>query len=112
MTIAELRTGAMTANRGTHRRFLLDQFVRGFQVSHADDGFCTIWARIRADARVSGRAISSQDTWIAATVLALHVPPATNNRRDYPQVRGLRLLSSEAQVRLAAPKRPSPFGIY
>jgi len=53
----------------------------------------TVWARIRADVRVAGGAISPQDAWIAATALGLDAPLATNNRRDLDQVRGLRLLS-------------------
>jgi len=84
--------GAMSANWGGHRRLLLERFVEGFEVSYADDGLCTIWARTRADAKAAGRPISPQDAWIAATALALDAPLATNNRRDYRDVRNLRLL--------------------
>jgi len=59
----------------------------------ADNDLCTVWARIRADARAAGRALSPQDAWIAATALALDVPLVTNNLRDYEQVQNLRLLS-------------------
>jgi predicted nucleic acid-binding protein len=37
--------------------------------------------------------MSAQDTWVAATALALDAPLATNNRRDYEQIPGLELLA-------------------
>ena len=92
MSVAELRMGAMSAGWGSNRRMLLERFVQGFELFYADDHLCTVWARIRADARATGRAISPQDAWIAATALALDAPLATNNRRDFESVRNLRLL--------------------
>ena len=93
MSVAELRMGAISAGWGGRRRVLLEQFIRGFELLYADNDLCTIWARIRVDARAAGRALSPQDAWIAATALALDAPLATNNRRDYAQVERLRLLS-------------------
>ena len=93
MTIAELRMGAISAGRGGRRRLLLEQFMQRFELVYADNDLCTVWARIRADARAAGRALSPQDAWIAATALALDAPLATNNRRDFEHVRKLRLLS-------------------
>jgi tRNA(fMet)-specific endonuclease VapC len=93
MTIAELRMGAISAGWGNRRRLLLEQFIQGFELVYPDNDLCTVWARITADARAAGRALSPQDAWIAATALALDAPLATNNRRDFEQVRKLRLLS-------------------
>ena len=93
MTIAELRMGAISAGWGGRRRVLLEQFMRRFELVYADNDLCTVWARIRADARAAGRPLSPQDAWIAATALALDAPLATNNRRDFEHVRKLRLLS-------------------
>jgi len=93
MSVAELRMGAISAGWGARRRLLLEQFMQGFELFYADNDLCTVWARIRADARAMGRPMSPQDAWIAATALALDVPLATNNRRDYEHVRGLQLLS-------------------
>ena len=92
MTIAELRMGAISAGWGGRRRLLLEQFMQRFELVYADNDLCTVWARIRADARGAGRALSPQDAWIAATALALDAPLATNNRRDFERVRKLRLL--------------------
>ena len=93
MTVAELRMGAISAGWGGRRRVLLEQFMQRFELVYADNDLCTVWARIRADARTAGRALSPQDAWIAATALALDAPLATNNRRDFEQVRRLRLVS-------------------
>lgn len=92
MSIAELRMGAIPAGWGSRRRQLLELFVKGFELVYADDNLCTLWARIRADARAAGRPMSPQDAWIAATALAIDAPLATNNRRDFENVRDLRLL--------------------
>ena len=67
--------------------------MRGFELFYADNDLCTVWARIRTDARTMGRPMSPQDAWIAATALALDTPLATNNRRDFEHVQKLRLLS-------------------
>ena len=93
MSVAELRMGAISAGWGARRRLLLEQFMRGFELFYADNNLCTVWARIRADARAAGRPMSPQDAWIAATALALDSPLATNNRKDFEHVQKLRLLS-------------------
>ena len=93
MSVAELRMGAISAGWGNRRRLLLERFIQGFELVYADNNLCTVWARIRADARAAGRALSPKDAWIAATALALDAPLATNNRRDFDRVRKLRLLS-------------------
>jgi tRNA(fMet)-specific endonuclease VapC len=93
MSVAELRMGAIMAGWGVRRRTLLEQFVQGFEVVYADDGLCTLWAALRADARAAGRPLSPQDAWIAATALALDAPLATNNRRDYEHIQKLNLIS-------------------
>ena len=93
MSVAELRMGAMSAGWGNNRRLLLERFVHSFELFYPDNDLCTVWARIRADARATGRAISPQDAWIAATALALDAPVTTNNRRDFERVRNLGLLS-------------------
>lgn len=67
--------------------------MQRFELVYVDNDLCTISARIRSDARASGRELSPQDAWIAATALALDAPLATNNRRDFEQVPKLRLLS-------------------
>ena len=55
MSVAELRMGAISAGWGSNRWLLLDRFIHGFELFYADNNLCTLWARIRADARVAGR---------------------------------------------------------
>jgi tRNA(fMet)-specific endonuclease VapC len=93
MSIAELRMGALAAGWGARRRTMLKQFIRGFGVVYAGDALCTSWARLRAEARATGRSLSPQDAWIAATALGLDVSLATNNRSDFERVPKLRLLA-------------------
>src|SRR5258708_20374113 len=87
-----VENGRDLAGWGNRRRLLLEQFMQGFELFYADNDLCTIWARIRADARARGRPLSPQDAWIAATALALDAPLATNNRRHYEHVEKLRFL--------------------
>jgi tRNA(fMet)-specific endonuclease VapC len=72
---------------------MLEQFMSGFGIVYADDALGTNWAAIRAQARATGRPLSPQDAWIAATALALDAPLATNNRSDFEHVQKIRLLA-------------------
>ncbi len=92
MTVAELRSGAISAKWGVRRCTVLEQFIRGFEIVLPDDGTCSGWASVMAHSRSVGRAMSPQDGWIAATALGLDARLATNNRRHFEHVRGLRLL--------------------
>jgi tRNA(fMet)-specific endonuclease VapC len=85
--------GSIAAGWGARRCSLLEQFIAGFGVMYVDDKLCTTWAELRADARKSGRTLSPQDAWIAATALSLDAPLATNNRRDFEHIPQLRILS-------------------
>jgi tRNA(fMet)-specific endonuclease VapC len=78
---------------GGRRRNVLEQFMSGFGVVYADDALCTKWAVIRAQARATGRSLSPQDAWIAATALGLDAPLATNNRSDFEHIQEIRLLA-------------------
>jgi tRNA(fMet)-specific endonuclease VapC len=91
MTIAELRMGAISAGWGARRRALLEEFICRFEVVYADNNLCTVWGQVRANARAAGRPMSPQDAWIAATAIGLDGSLATNNRRDFEHVAGLRL---------------------
>lgn len=93
MSVAELRIGSLSAGWGNRRRVLLEQFIESFELFYANNGLCTVWARIRAEAKAAGRPMSPQDAWTAATAVALDAPLATNNRRDYEGVSKLRLMT-------------------
>src|ERR1035438_5389915 len=59
MRIAELRMGAISARWGGRRCVLLEQFMERFERVYADNDLCTVWARVRADTRAAGRALST-----------------------------------------------------
>lgn len=61
-----------------------------------DEQLCRIWARLRSDVQKAGRGLHVADAWIAATAIALGVPLATHNARDFSHVTGLQLISSPA----------------
>jgi len=92
MSIAEMRMGALSAGWGARRADLLEQFLSGFGVVYSDDSLCTVWARLRANARAAGKGLSPQDAWIAATAIALDAPLATNNRSDFEHISGLQMV--------------------
>jgi predicted nucleic acid-binding protein len=92
MTVAEMRTGAIIANQGHRRSALLEQYIQGFGIVYPNDSMCTEWAKLRAASRISGRVVSIQDAWIAASALELRAPLATNNRSDFEHIEGLQLL--------------------
>ncbi|HEY3826938.1 MAG TPA: PIN domain-containing protein [Bryobacteraceae bacterium] len=85
--------GLIAAGWGARKCALLEQFINGFDAVYADDTQCTLWARLRADARAGGRALSPQDAWIAAAALGLNSPLATNNHSDFHHIPKLRLLT-------------------
>jgi tRNA(fMet)-specific endonuclease VapC len=93
MSVAEMRNGAFAARWGDRRRNQLEQFIKRFGILNSNDNSCTGWARVRAEAKASGRALSPQDAWIAATALDIGAPLATNNRSDFENIQKLRLFS-------------------
>ncbi len=56
-----------------------------------DDGVAQAWARLRVALRDSGRRMTVNDAWIAATALALDVPVVSQDD-DYADVPGLSVI--------------------
>ena len=89
MTLAELRLGILRANWGPRRREQFEQYLDRYGLHFPDEALCVAWARVTLHARSSGRVISPQDAWIAATALALAAPLVTHNARDFEGMPGL-----------------------
>ena len=53
-----------------------------------DEGVAAAWARLRLLLRDSGQRMAVNDSWIAATAMALGVPVVTQDE-DYANVDGL-----------------------
>jgi len=63
MTIAELRMG-QSRQVGVAAGGFSSNIHPTFRTVYADNDLCTVWERIRADARAAGRGLSPQDAWI------------------------------------------------
>jgi tRNA(fMet)-specific endonuclease VapC len=84
MTLAEMRQGALDANRGPRKCDVLEAYLADFRVLHSDNQLCSTRAAVRNESTRKGRRISSADAWIAATAMTLSVPLVTNNPKDSP----------------------------
>ncbi len=65
--------------------------VLAMQAVPVDDNVAAAWARLRVMLRDRGRRMPVNDSWIAATALALTVPVVTQDD-DYPDLPGLTVL--------------------
>jgi tRNA(fMet)-specific endonuclease VapC len=52
---------------------------------------CRIWGSVRTSRASSGRPISPQDAWVAATALRYNLALITHNASDYQDISNLRL---------------------
>ncbi len=71
-TEAEMRAGAEMAGWGAKRKKELAAFLGNYEIVYpdAENDMVGAWASMRASLRKAGRALSLQDSWIAATALA------------------------------------------
>lgn len=93
VTIGELRLGVLAAADGPTRARRLETLSRAetldplpidLQVAHA-------WATLRLALRDNGRRMPLNDSWIAATAIAHHLPVVAQDS-DYDAVPGLEVL--------------------
>jgi predicted nucleic acid-binding protein len=57
-----------------------------------DDFVAAHWARLRVILRETGQRMAVNDSWIAATAMALDVPVVTQDG-DFPELTGLRVIA-------------------
>lgn len=94
-TVAELYRGAFQNDWGEVRMTRMLRWLAGVTIAPYAPPMAIAWARIMADSRLAGVAMSPQDAWIAATGLVHGLPLLTNNRKDYQHIRGLELPSPD-----------------
>jgi hypothetical protein len=82
VTIAELQIGILTAKDATvkSRRLKTYRDALQFNPVDIDQQIAEDWATLRVILRESGRSVSVNDLWIAATALTLGVPLITQNQ--------------------------------
>ncbi|WDQ16490.1 PIN domain-containing protein [Rhodopirellula sp. P2] len=89
-TQAELMLWQELHHWGEARRERVENLIaQQYLVFPVDEHLCRTWARLRSDVQKAGRVLHVADAWIAATAIALSVPLATHNVRDFSQVPGL-----------------------
>jgi hypothetical protein len=93
ITVGELWAGVLAAadlaTRG--RRLATLTIVLGLEPVPIDEGVAAAWAHLRVALRDAGLRLPVNDSWIAATAMALDVPLVTQDD-DYVDVPGLRVI--------------------
>lgn len=94
ITIGELRAGVLVAQTVEARDRRLSTLTAALQLDPhpIDDAVAAAWARLRVLLRDSGQRMPVNDSWIAATALALGVPVVTQDT-DFPEIEGLSVTS-------------------
>lgn len=90
ITIGELRAGVLVADTIEARDRRLGTLTAALQLDPVpiDDAVAAEWARLRVLLRDSGQRMPVNDSWIAATAMALDVPIVTQDD-DFPAAKGL-----------------------
>ena len=90
VTIGELRAGVLATHEVTVRDLRLRTLTRALELSpiQINAEVADAWATLRVLLRDRGLRMPVNDSWIAATALALGVPVVTQND-DYTQLPGL-----------------------
>ena len=93
ITIAELRMGVLAAVDGDTRNRRLVTLTRAMELEPVEvtGRVVEAWARLRVDLRDAGKKMPVNDSWIAATAIALGVPIITQHS-DYVEISGLTIV--------------------
>ena len=93
ITIGELRAGVLAAGdlATRDRRLATLTAVLVLDPIPVDEDVAAAWARLRVSLRDRGQRMAVNDSWIAATALALGVPVVTQDD-DYVEVPGLAVI--------------------
>jgi predicted nucleic acid-binding protein len=90
VTVGELRAGVLAATDTTTRDRRLGTLARALVLEPVpiDGAVADAWARLRLLLRDAGKRMPVNDSWIAATALALGVPVVSQDA-DYVELDGL-----------------------
>jgi predicted nucleic acid-binding protein len=94
ITVGELRAGVLAAaDLATRdRRLATLTAVMALEPVPVDEDVAAAWAHLRVALRDAGRSMGVNDSWIAATAIALDVPLVTQDD-DHAGVPGLRVIN-------------------
>jgi predicted nucleic acid-binding protein len=90
ITIGELRLGVLSAQDTVTRERRLGTLEQALALDPIpiDQSVASAWARLRIALRDTGKRMPLNDSWIAATAMALNIPVVTQDT-DYDGVPGL-----------------------
>jgi predicted nucleic acid-binding protein len=90
VTVAELRAGVLTASdvESRDRRIVTLEGIGGAAILSVEGKVARAWAAMRAHLVASGRGVSVNEVWIAATAVANDIPVVTQDR-DYDALSGV-----------------------
>jgi predicted nucleic acid-binding protein len=90
VTVGELRVGVLAAGdvRTRDRRLATLTVALALDPVPIDEAVAEAWARLRLLLRDSGQRMAVNDSWIAATALALNIPVVTQDD-DYVELEDL-----------------------
>lgn len=93
ITIGELRAGVLAATTVDARNQRLATLTSALQLDPVpiDEAVAAEWARLRVVLRDSAKRVPVNDSWIAATALALGVPVVTQDD-DFPDLPELHVI--------------------
>lgn len=84
ITLGELRLGVLQAREpeAASRRLSTYQLAQRFEALAIDESVADAWALLVSRLRAAGRKVQINDSWIAATAIAHHIPIVTQDA-DY-----------------------------
>ena len=93
VTVGELRAGVLAADDVRVRERRLTTLTAALELDPVpvDDDVAAQWARLRVLLRGMGRRMPVNDSWIAATAMALQVPVVAQDA-DYVELDGLSVI--------------------
>ena len=93
VTLGELRLGVLQAQNpeASSRRLSTYQLAQRFEALTVDEAVSEAWALLISRLRAAGRKAPINDSWIAATAIAHHVPVVTQDS-DYDDMPGVEVI--------------------
>ena len=81
ITLGELRLGVLQAKEpeAASRRLSTYQLAQRFEALAIDESVADAWALVVSRLRAAGRKVPINDSWIAATAIAHHIPIVTQD---------------------------------
>ncbi len=99
ITLGELRLGVLQARNpeASSRRLSTYQLAQRFEALPVDEAVSDAWALLVSKLRAARRKAPINDSWIAATAIAHHIPVVTQDSDydDMPDLEVIKILTPE-----------------